>query len=138
MKVKIMAALLTLLILNGCKVESAQIIIDTPYNSFLVVQPDISYVHSLYAGESEYYALDIEPGYTYSILLEPNYGDSDLYVYSNSDLSYNSLIGYSENYDQVPDTFTFIAGTYDTVYIDVTAVTDSEYYLTVSRSLSSF
>jgi hypothetical protein len=127
-----MSMLMTLLV--GCGGSGRLTVITGSTGlTFYAVVPDISYYDSLVQGHFQYYAVNIRPGYTYTVYLETTFGDSDLYLYSDSSLSNYSLFAYSENNDLTPDSISFYSDRFDTIYIEVGAYLSSDYFLTVSR-----
>jgi len=137
MKLKIILGSLILVVLVGCGGESSGPLYITSPNglTFNVVSPVISYQDSVYSDESHLYAVHVTPGYYYTVYLDTIAGDSDLYLYYDYTLGVQSLLGYSEEFGTVTDSFTFYSDFAGTIYIEVYGAVASNYLLSVNESI---
>ena len=137
MKLRVIVGSLFLVVLVGCGGGSSEhFYITTPNGlSFSIVSADIAYHDSIYPRKSHLYAIQVRPGYEYTVYLDTTVGDSDLYLYYDYTLSAQSLLGYSELSDTVTDSVTFYSDFIGTIYIEVYGVIDSSYLISMTESI---
>jgi len=137
MKLNIITGLLISVLLVGCGGGGSygeHAYIATPNGlTFTLIGDDVSYQDSLYSGETHLYAIEVRPGYLYSVYLDTLAGDSDLYLYYDYSLSSLSLLGYSELSGFDSDSVSFYTDFHGTVYIEVFGVTSSDYFVSVEQ-----
>lgn len=137
MKLSIITIIFLSITLVGCGGGGSygeSIAITTPNGfTFSIVSDNISYQDSLRSGDSHLYAIEVRPGYRYSVYLDTIAGDSDLYVYYDYSLSSRSMLGYSELPGLDADSVTFYADFSGTIYIEVYGVVHSDYFISVEQ-----
>jgi hypothetical protein len=137
MKLRVIIGSLILVLLGGCGGGSSEYFYVTTPNglSFYIVNPDYSYYDSISPDRTHLYAIQVSPGFQYTVYLDTTVGDSDLYLYYDYTLSGQSLLGYSELYGPVTDSITFVADFSGTIYIEVYGVIYSQYLISVGQSV---
>jgi len=137
MKLRIITGLFIVVLLAGCGGDgsgSEHVYITTPNGlTFNVVDKNVSYQDFLHSGDTHLYAIQVSPGYQYSVYLDTTTGDSDLYLYYDYSLSGQSLLGYSDLSDSASDSVTFYSDFSGTIYIEVYGVVYSDYLISVDR-----
>lgn len=136
MKKYLVSSLVLIFLLSGCGGESDDshaFIVAPNGNHFSLMNPDYSYLDRLHVGASHLYAIDVRPGFQYTVYLEPTAGDSDLYLYYDYTLSGQSLLAYSDFAGIDTDSVSFYADFGGVVYIEVFGVEDSRYFISYSE-----
>jgi len=138
MKLRVIIGLFIVVLLAGCGggggSGNEHVYITTPNGfTFSVVDNNVSYQDFLHSGTTHLYAIQVSPGYQYSVYLDTTAGDSDLYLYYDYTLSGQSLLGYSDFSGHASDSVTFYSDFSGIIYIEVYGVVNSDYLISVDR-----
>lgn len=139
MKISLVGLIVLVALLSGCgggggSVEHAYITTPNGF-TFSIIDHDISYGDVLQFEESHLYAIQVRPGFQYTVYLDTTAGDSDLYLYYDYTLAPLSLMTYSDLSGLLVDSSTFYADFNGTVYIEVYGAESSQYLISVTEAL---